>query len=416
MRCPILGGGVYTPDNASTRYNPLHGQHDWPTIPWYQVVPIAGKFSDLLVTARGAPGIGKSLTLSLYKDGAATSLAATVAGGDNKAEDTTTQVAAADGDRVCVQNVPSGAPSSHAIKYIVLFTPDDPSKGIILGNTEFSVTGELNNGATEYASIACGGVRLNPTATIWPQPMPTSGKFTYARVTLSAAPDPGLADGYTFTLQKNGVDTAMVITILGDNTTGTYTGDISFSADDYFNWKISPSGTPAATPYASWGLVYQPDTSGEAIVLGQTYDQTHQTNTEMNVMTHWAICPWVTFSDAAEDYENPLWEMTIKKLHILLEDAPGAGKSYTFTLYKRTWDIVGGDTALSVPIADAATSGGDDVNEVSASDYDHLRMKIAPSGTPAVSRAKWGIVMELPALVGGGRGSIKQQMAKKLLV
>lgn len=423
MRVPILGGGGtnvdYIPPDDATSYGQLHGNHTWHAAAagWYQVVPCAGKFSDLLVATRTSPGAGKSFTLALYKSTGVTLLSVTISEETNRGEDTTNEVTVADGDLVSMQHVPAGSPSLTPPKYTVLFTPDDATKGIFLGNTEGAATGELNDGTTEYASIASGGIRLNNTESIWPQPMPTSGKFTSARVTLDAAPDPGAADGYRFTLRKDGADTGIVITITGDDTTGTATADVTFAADEAFNWKIEPVGTPAATPHAGWGLVYEPDIVGEAIVLGQTYSQPHQTNTNMNTMTHWAITPWVTFSDPSHDTENSLWEMTVKKLHVRLEDDPLIHNSYTFTVYRRAWGLLpGADTLLTVTIANSDTEGGDDVNEVSAADYDQVRMKCVPNGVPELTRASWGLVMELPSLAAGFGGTRADVLVKNALI
>ncbi|GAJ24898.1 unnamed protein product, partial [marine sediment metagenome] len=97
-----------------------------------------------------------------------------------------------------------------------LFTPDDPSKGIFLGNS-VPLAGEgLDNVATEYAALATGGAQFNANNKFYRSPMPTNGKFTHARVTLSAAPDPGGADGYRFMLIWLWNDTAWTIDITGD--------------------------------------------------------------------------------------------------------------------------------------------------------------------------------------------------------
>ncbi len=399
MRTPVLGGGLYVPDAASTTYNPLHGQLDWAAVALrYQVVPCAGKFSDLYVVTQGDPGAGKSRTLSLYVNGATSALTATIGSGTISAEDTTHEVSVSAGDLVAMEHVPAGTPSVQAVQWVVLFTPTTTGQSIVLGCTSPDFLGELNSGATEYASIACGGVRLN-NVDIWRQPIPTGGKFSHAQLDLSAAPDPGGSDGYRFTLQVNGLDSALVVSITGDNTTGSATTDVSISAGDTCQWKIEPIGTPAAEPNARWGLVWVPTTSGEAIVLGQTYDEPHTTNTEENILTHWAIAPWATFGGTNRAREAPVWEATLRKLYLWLTVAPGAGKSYDFTIYKRTPPAPGGaDTTLTVHIADTATTGNDPTHEVSLADYDMLRMKSDPTNTPALTRANWGMVMELPGL------------------
>jgi len=396
MRVPILGGGIYIPDNASTRFNPLHGHHGWPAVPWYQLIPTAGTLSHLLVAQRGIIGMHEATALSLYKNAFKTNLVAYFVDNDRIVYDTQHQVACADGDFVCVRNIPCITPDLTALKHIVLFTPDNPNIGIIIGTTEHSASGELDPAWTLYAPIASGGVRQLGNESLAQQPMPTTGKFTYARVTLSSAPDPGGADGYRFMLRKNGADTLMVIDITGDSTSSNALQDIDFAVGDAFNWKMTAIGAPPNKVYASWGLVYEPDTVGEAIILGGTQDTPHTTTTEQNTLTNWANSVWHTFNDAARDDEQVLFEMTLKKMAVRLEVAPGAGKSYKFTLYRRVWDVVGADTALEVNITGANKTGYDGAHEVDIDDYDCVRLKCNPQGTPALTRANWGFVAYMP--------------------
>lgn len=65
------------------------------------------------------------------------------------------------------------------------------------------------------------------------------------------------------------------------------------------------------------------------------------------------------------------------KLYIVLETAPGAGKSYTYSMY-----INGAATALSVQISDSNTSGSDTSHSVSVAVGDTVSWEASPAGTP----------------------------------
>jgi len=402
MYTPILGGGIYTPSDSDVNYNPLHGQQAWGTNPdafYYQVMPCAGTLSNLLVTTQGSPGeAGKSFTVAVYKNGAATDLAVTISSGTIKGEDTSNEVSIAAGDRVCIRHTPTNTPTLYPPHWAVLFKAATANRGVLLGCSESGATGQLNDGRTEYASIATGGQRFGADPTYYYSVVPTDGTFKSARVYLSTAPDPGGSDGYIFTLVKNGEDTAITVTITGNSTTGSITTDVSFSAGDYLYWKISLSGTPSATPYASFGLEYAPTESDEAMILGSTYDPTHATNTEENTATGWSIFTWGTFYPPARDRENPLWNGTLRKLYWRLRTAPGAGNSYTLSIYKRTWGDDGGDdTGMTSTISGTDVSDSDSSNSAAVTDYDSIRMKLTPTSSPDTSWGVfWGFVLSAP--------------------
>jgi len=73
----------------------------------------------------------------------------------------------------------------------------------------------------------------------------------------------------------------------------------------------------------------------------------------------------------------------------MLDDAPGAGKKYTFTLF-----LNGNPTALTFDIADAATSGSDMVNEVVVTGGDYVYLQCVPDNTPTTTQADWTTVFE----------------------
>ncbi len=82
---------------------------------------------------------------------------------------------------------------------------------------------------------------------------------------------------------------------------------------------------------------------------------------------------------------------TLSNLYFELATAPGAGRSYTFTLMK-------GDnpTSLVVTISGTDTTGRDvdPLHAVSVVAGDTINIRCVPSGTPTEAKARWSIIFE----------------------
>ncbi len=72
------------------------------------------------------------------------------------------------------------------------------------------------------------------------------------------------------------------------------------------------------------------------------------------------------------------------RLHIRLRDAPGVGKSYTFTFM-----VNGVATGLTCTISGSDTTGSDTVNTASVVAGDTVDIKCTPSGSPTVTVPFW---------------------------
>lgn len=406
MRTLIQGGGPYIPSQTDTEYVPVWGIWDWLTAAdphnANQVIPCAGKFSHLYVWTRGGPGAGKSRTFNLYKNGAATSLSVVIDEVAQYAEDVTHEVSLTPGDIVCIEHVPAGTPTCFETLWCLIFTASSTGESIVLGCTRAGDQGALNSGATEWAPCGTGGARLGAVTNYFEQPIPTDGKLSALYVELTAAPDPGGSDGYTFTLEVNGVASALVVTITGDNTTGDAASDIDIAEGDLVQLKIAPSGTPSATPHGRWGLKWEPDVSGEGIVLGMTYDYPSDSTTEYVCPTTHDTVPWATSTPSRS---QPVWASTVKKFYVRLEHGPGAGTSRIFTIRRRTQAGAEDDTTITLTISGTDTTGNDTTHEHEADDYDQLVIQHSPVSSPDATTAQgWGWVCELPQLAPGGFG------------
>lgn len=73
---------------------------------------------------------------------------------------------------------------------------------------------------------------------------------------------------------------------------------------------------------------------------------------------------------------------TFQNAEISIDTAPSAGKSWTFTMRKNN-----ADQAITITIADAATTGEDRTHTFTVVAGDVVNWKIVPSGTPDVANA-----------------------------
>ncbi|MBA7697257.1 hypothetical protein ES703_105920 [subsurface metagenome] len=123
----------------------------------------------------------------------------------------------------------------------------------------------------------------------------------------------------------------------------------------------------------------------EQVIFGGYYDLLNTTTTEYNL-----LCGGYEWH-ATEDQRKQVVSTSgkIKNLRVKLDDSPGAGKKYVFTLM-----VNGAPSALTLEIADAATSGADTTHEVDVVAGDLISLQCDPDGTPSARRATWTSMFE----------------------
>lgn len=115
---------------------------------------------------------------------------------------------------------------------------------------------------TRYFGLCFNGVTATQNDSV--NYIPAAGVFSNAYIALSAAP--GAGKSYTFTLQKNGVDTSVVVTISDAATSGQdITHSVTFAAGDHATWKCVPSGTPGAANVIQFYVEFNSTTGNTCI-------------------------------------------------------------------------------------------------------------------------------------------------------
>lgn len=123
---------------------------------------------------------------------------------------------------------------------------------ILMGNSSGAAGAySINTGTTGY--IGPSGGSGNSTAQ--QARLPVAGTFKNLYITTSVAP--GGSESYMFTLQKNGVDTALTTTVSASGVgNADTTHSVAFAAGDLWQIKVVSSAGAVSTMYASWGIEF----------------------------------------------------------------------------------------------------------------------------------------------------------------
>lgn len=123
----------------------------------------------------------------------------------------------------------------------------------------------------------------------------------------------------------------------------------------------------------------------EQVIIGGRLDNLDDTITEYNGLAGGRS--WNATEAAREQLVGASGKL--KNLRVELNDAPGAGTSYVFTVR-----VNGADSELTCAIVSAATSKSDTTHEATVSPGDRVCLECDPVNTPAARQARWTIMFE----------------------
>lgn len=123
----------------------------------------------------------------------------------------------------------------------------------------------------------------------------------------------------------------------------------------------------------------------EQVIFGGFRWDLHATDTKYNSLVGGS--PW----NATESWCRGVVSTSgkIKNLRVKLDGSPGAGKHYDFTMM-----VNGAPSALTLEIADTATSGVDTTHEVGVVAGDTISLECNPDNTPTSRNAYWTSMFE----------------------
>lgn len=389
----VLIGGIDDALNfTATEYNSIVGGQGWVDADSRvrQVVSAAGNIKNLRIVLAAAPSAGDSFAFTLMLNGSPTGLTCTVSNTDTTASDMVNEVAVVAGDTISLRVVPTSSPDSVDCFWTMVFDSTTTKESLLLGGVDNLVS----SSSTEYSFVS-GAVNWNVVQDNRRQVIAAPGNISHLYVELAA--DPGTApDAYKFTLMLNGSPTALTCTITADATTGNDTGNsIAVVAGDYVAIRCEPLNTPSVTTGVAWGMKFTATTDGESLIMNGHFNNLSSSTTEYNFLSGLED-DWTT---SESDRRQAAQACTLKDLYVLLNDSPGSGNSYIFTLRKGA-----ADTTLEVTIADAATTGNDTANDVAIVNDNLLGMQVVPISVPSSRDAYWGLV----CFIAPAGGAIEQ--------
>lgn len=338
-----------------------------------------GTIKNLVVTLIKAPGVGKTRTYEIYKNGIATGLSVTISGTNTTNSNTTVAFNVAPNDYITIGHTSTGTPTDATMTTIGMYCESDENYYQWCAGKNDNL---LNDGTREYAfpigakeiSVAWGVFANAKRGYI-------AHDATAVKMLVKLSGTPGVGKSYAFVIYKGGVaqdgsggtpDTRCTI---ADNAT---IGTISFTMDIVPGNDLSVSYVSSGTPsvrVASWAILIRPDVEGE-----QAYSATCATPSTSAVTYYRYI--WPGLAGGTEPNSQIVFPVKsyLRKFNCFVTAAPGAGKSRTQKWRKNvTTDM------LTLVIANAAVSNSDNISTVLFDAGETITMSTTPSGTPAAA-------------------------------
>lgn len=319
--------------------------------------------------------------LKVYHNGSATSMAITAQSPGNTWSDTTHTISISPGDWITIYAYWNSGPISTMIPswWFDFDTTDDET--MLLGDPWYEPTA----GAGAYYPLLTGEALVSTNMANHQQVMPTAGTLQNLYLHMTTAPAAGTSR--TFTVNVNGVDTGLTVTISSGTTGSDTTHTVHVAAGDLVCMHETTSGSPGQT-FSSWSCGFLPDIAGEQLVMAAPQASLNITADAYNCLygvTHSAYT-WSTSEGARYQYSDGV---TIGKLYVRVITAPGSGASWTFAVRAAAASV------LSVTLSGTDTSGSNTADQATLSAGDLVDMLASPSTitSPVTTILSWSLVI-----------------------
>lgn len=240
----IAGAGDQWDNTTTSQYTPAmtkRGKNATENLR-SQVMPSAGSIKNLYVNINTAPGVGKTRTFTVFKNGVATTLLVVISGTNTSGNDTTHTVSYAAGDTISMECKADTSSASTKGGYGMTFVPTTAGEFPVMSCDANAQSTSVAN----YAFICEGGSTFSATETSRQQVVPMSIVFKAVYADLNTAPASGKS--WAFALRKNAAATDLSASIANTSTAGNDTSDHQTAiAGDLLSTESTPSGTPTAT-------------------------------------------------------------------------------------------------------------------------------------------------------------------------
>jgi hypothetical protein len=373
-----LNGTTFAQSASATTYIGIHGSYAGSggtatDAAAASPMPCAGVVSLLNIEVSAAPTSGKSWQVTLMKNGSTTTLTATISNTATTASDVAHSVTYAAGDTLSLQVIPSGTPTVPLLSWNVDFDSTASANFPVLASTAAST---VNSGVRYNLAQGSSGSAWNSTETNVSIIVPSAGTISDFYGLLSGAP--GASKSYDFAVMLNGSAQTLAINFTGaaQTTASDTTHSFSVAAGDLISIRCTPTSTPTSVA-AGFGLLFTPTTDGESFHSMNTLVSPSSSATNYQSPTGTGATSWNT---TEANRNHPFGPVTIKAMFVGCSTAPGAAKSFTYTLRKASADT-------STPVAVAISGASQTTNSLTGitetfTQGQKIALKSVPSGTP----------------------------------
>lgn len=223
-----------------------------------------------------------------------------------------------------------------------------------------------------FGSVVQAGRGFLTTESSAEQVCSVAGLIHSFRINLTTAP--GVGKQWTFTVRKNGADTALQIVVSGTGKTGFIATAVTVAAGDRFAISIQPSGTPTLPGNISWASSFDSTNVRESPLLSCTFGTTMNVSNASNSVSVQGTNTSTTAPTNVDGIVPVAGSIT--GFRVRFPAAVAAG-SWSVLLVKN-----GVDTALTATVtggAQVATASGSAVAVVAG---DLIRFRVPGSTTP----------------------------------
>ena len=215
-------------------------------------------------------------------------------------------------------------------------------------------------------------------------PIAVSGSISglYANFPVSV-----VASFYTLTLMKNGSGTALTCSVGVGQASSTVcqdtTDSVSVAAGDLLQWQLTPNAAATAETQLQISALFTSAVGQESPLIGAAATTPASNSANQNIGL--TDCAWVAQASEVNISSMVPAAGTISNLYIWGSTAPGAAKTFVYTLWKN-----GAATSMTVTLTGAGsgagiTTGNNLSNSVAVNAGDTISLNSAPTGTPSTA-------------------------------
>lgn len=367
----ITATSTSAPSTTANQYNLVNNsENSWNTTEanFETTVPIYGFISNLTFKVTTAPGAGKSRSLVLMLNGAATILKTTINDANTTSVEADKRIFVKPGDRISVLTSPSGTPAASGQTWWAMTLEAS------IANEFALIGGSTNTISTveRYNSLNGGfnGSWISTASSIY-APVPTAG--TISNLYLSSTVAPGAGKTRTIAVMKNGSDTALTAGITDTNTDASdTTHSFTVATGDTVLIHHTASAS-SATTRMRWSAKWVPDTTGEGIMMEGSSDNASTLSINYGMLKD----PDQNYATTETDVQLlvPI-AVTAKYFYVYTTAGPGGADFYDIYLRQN-----GSTTGLGFRYTGASTSQQDTSNTVSLAAGDLINTIIDPTSS-----------------------------------